>query len=678
MAQTTVSSSGLIPPLFQRVYLNDTLRRDLIVTNVSRSIGIGGSNCSVWVSQKDWDDNKNRFLGSKIVVYSTLSTSGNGNYCYNSNLQDVDFGKPLFRGYITNATGNLSVSENRIQLQAKSMIQLCDKVFLGSCSPENGFLYLYPKEALRDGVLTDTNWDVSQIIRDWFSSSLRTWRYGGGNIPNTWRSEIKLGSLNSLNQSAKKVPIGNLEFNRLNVSDAISQILDIVGNIKLVERFETNATYFDFMDIKSNRNIRKNIIVAEAGECVAGSNYNVLSITDDSNIEEVVNRIVGYGDYRKFIVTASTNHVTAPLEKIWNTSLEDDVLADPDITKRGTRDGQNSELEGWNEEYENVFKVYRLPAPLRKFVIESGLEIDNIEIQVFKLPRIMSPGYGYGYGYNDEGYSYGYNDNCGESPYYDYFVSIGSDPDVWESEIAPQPTIVEGSEINLTSDGNYTFKLKEPALNLCSTSINYDLFGFPTPVFTWTEAEIYITLTYRKDPIYYDTGRIGEVDYYSLQDGVYDQIQNDSFRYIQITNIDYPILDDDGNSHIFDDVWIYKSSDEGSLPKGYYHVTSKNIVIDDSQNLNKFTKLALDERNDIRKNYNIVIPKFTKGYSLGDTVIILNQKDYNYGNHLIQSINYDITSNHKTTISTDNQSPLIWQNLGTSSFDTGSDIFGAN
>lgn len=602
MASFRISSSLEVARLRQRVWLDGKLRGDVYCTSVSFGHGTEGSSAALEIPSMDWDGGKKKLRGKRVRVAVAYAGSW---------LQTV------FVGYLWTTNG--AISANIVSVTAKSYIGLSDKVYVGQGDDANDMVVSYPALALHRGVLKQTGWNVTTVLKDIFSNSTVTWRGGGGKLPSGWRNRLKLGSVGVLGSTYNEVPLGDMVFRQTTLRDALDQLIGLVGTVTFRERFEGNDAYLDFFELGDPGAPVRNVRVARRGESAAGS--NVLDIDHEESADDVTTRIIALGDRRRFTVSVTTDHATAPLEPDWDPLLEAEVLANPEATKRGNESGDPDDetRQEFTEELARVFRRYKLPDCLRRLIIDKDLAVEledgaKLSIQVWKWPVVLE-----------------YN----------------AGTDAWESTPAVAPVLLEGTQFDLD---NGFITLKAPGLNLVSSA---EVAG--DTIDTYQQAVVGITLTAAASRLVYDTGvRKNGMSFDGIDnDGLLDVVVNESFGYKQLTNIGHPFVDGDGASHVFGEAWLYVAGTGWAL----YDV--QTVTQDDTEIQSKFAEASLREKNTVRQSYNVTTPFWTSGYRLGDRIRVIGQDDAEFGKHQIMSLSYNLGNDHSTVLSTDTNSPMV-------------------
>lgn len=518
-------------------------------------------------------------------------------------------GQPCFLGLLTARTGAVSGSDNVVSFRAVSYVGLMDTVYLGQSRVSEEIEFRYPRYAIRNGTMQATGWNIKTIIRDIFSSSEITWRGGGANIPSGWRDKVKLGTMTVLDRNYNQFPIQDTTFRLTTLTAALEQLTGMIGTLSFRERFEAQQVYLDFFEIGDDNAPARNVIIARPNEKIHEVGANVLTMTREDSIDSVRSRVVGCGDKRRYIFSVTSNHATAPLRKGWSPAGEAAVLANPSRVKKYI----NTLSESDGIQYENVFRRFLLPDFLRgnvRVVQEKnaifGSDGCEAPIQVWKIPRDLVAG--------EEG---------------DYTSTLGTVPE-----------ILEGAKLDIKTG---VITLSEPAINEVSTVVTEGA----DIITTYEPATIGVTLTVAAARLVADSGIDGPE---GVADGMVQQIYQDSFIAKQFNG--------ELDGHTFSSCWYF---DPILGPQNVIGVTS---IANDTTSLRLYTALAQREMNRTRAAYNIGLPFFTEGFRVGDRINVIGEDGYDYGTHQVKKVGFDLTSDHQTSLSTDNEVPLIYQDLG--------------
>lgn len=585
MGTFVVASTKEVFRIRTRVLVNGSVRSDVFCPTVTLGMGTAGSTASLQLPALYWDGGKDWLRGAKIEVRAG----------YGSSLWTV------FAGYVTRSTGRMG---DMVTCEAVSLLGMADTVYLGQ-SLGDDMVAEYPAKALLDGIARDTGWTIKTILRDIFGNRPKDWRGGGGSLPSQWRARLELGSLAVLSSSWNSFPIGDQVFRQATLRDGLDQLLGIVGTVSMRETFfEGGSTRLEFFELADSSAPVRQVRVVRRGQGIAGT--NVLSITHDESAEDVRTRMIGLGAPRKWCISVTTDHPTAPLEKDWNEALEAAVLADPESAQQA-----DDERASASDAKARVGRNYVLPEVLKRLVIakDTGLELSDgskvgVHVWKFGRTRTWNPG-----------------------------------TETWTSTLDEAPKLVQGVDLDLE---NWRLRLRKPAINFVSGSVD----GGANVIDVYEIATIGITLSVEGPRLKHDTGVRGNRMGFDGIDGagLAEVICNESFAYIAAGA-------DDIDGHSFD-AWVWTGS-------AWTFYLGENPIQDDSEPLRRFTELALREKRDVRTAYQVDTPWWTNGYRIGERVEIVGQDDFVYGTHQIQSVTYDLTHDHGTSFSTDSAVPMV-------------------
>lgn len=588
MGSFRVTNSVEIARLGVQVWLDGVWRPDVFATERVASAGTQGTRVSLVMPSVDWDGGKYWLRGKSVSVWAG----------YGGALA------PIFHGWITRVTGR--GDGRQIEMEAMSHLWWAGGALVGDGMDAPDYLAEYRERELRDGVMTATGWTVKDILRDLFQGpGEKTWRGGGGRIASGWRSVLELGSLSVLGRAWNEFPVGDVVFQDQTLRGALDELLALVGTVSLREEFtsggRTRLVAFELADSSAPV---QTVRVARPGESVAGT--NVLSVSHEESAEDVATRIVGRGARKRHVVSITTGHATAPLEKGWDEALEAAVLVNPEGTLRGQEaDGDDTRAE-FSEEKARVFRRYLLPEAVRRWIVEKDLGVEDasgrmIGVQVWKIPRVAT--------------------------------FTGS---AWTSTLGTEPKLLEGVELDLE---NWAFTLRRPAINFVGGTID----GSQNVVDTYEAAEVGITLCLAKDRLTHDTGGGGgTLDLDGVRsDGIARVVTNESFGYVAITD------------ETWEEAWLWTEAG------GWTQYTAAEVLQDDEAELREFTEAALRESGDVEATYQVTVPWWTSGYRIGQRVRIVGQDDFVWGTHQVMSVTDVLTHDHTTTFSTSSSVPAI-------------------
>jgi hypothetical protein len=678
------SSTINIQPLRQLVTLENRQRSDILCENVSCGVGTAGSTATFVVPNLDWDSPKKVFIGKFITVEVKYRN-------------DITY-RRLFNGYVTSIEG--SSGDRHIRLIASSYIAISDKVYLGSENKdyEAGF----PSEYFFNGTFFKTEWNIPKILINIFSESAVDWRhgiYGNANLPSAWRQRLLLGNMAALNDYYNKVEIGEIIWRRQTLRGALDELLGLIGTVTFKERHDGNRTFLDFGEIGDYRKPRKNLFVAKCNESIEGK--NIASITNVLETEELITSLSVQGENRKILITIDEN--SGALIPLWNREDENKVY---DAIRRtqgnqylGLVNEDIVEFEGYTEEEQlaiykqafekiidesNVFKKYKINPDFFSFNINEDNILDyEINGEVVRLPIqgfidvryplfigeniMMTDPNDPGPNISDDkkrdalllsGYFEEVPLNTGEEvgafvplppdrlkiPSWD---TVRNDPTLWTKidwsksallfwgkDVVGQYKLIE-VEIDME---NLIVTFAEPALLFRSMVMDKD--GAATIAYDRANAHLSICLDGPRIKHLAENKNDTPIDGIDIYQEV---IENNSFRYIQFTNNEFPI---NGKTYPF----IYYVNNIG-----WRKVEEKQIIRDDREQLKYFSEQALKEKIRPSISYEIEVPFFTDSYNLLDLIDIKGDDGYYNDTHTILDVTYNLTNDHSVSISTSNQ-----------------------
>jgi hypothetical protein len=595
MGSFSFANSMVLPGIRQKLLLNGQRRVDMACTMVSFGHGTQGSVAQIEAPARRWDQGGSVFLGGFVQVFVRL---------------DGGRETQVFAGHIIRPMGEQS--DNSMGFEARSLMAMGENVYIGqNWGAEQDFQVDYPREVFYQGAFRETGWSVRSILRDIWSGNRRTWKGGGGSLPTAWRNRLALGSLEVLQSAYNDVTLGDIVFRQTTLTSALEELLGLVGTVSFRERFVGDTAYLDFFELADPRAPVREVRVARELESISAG-ANVLTISHEESLEDVKTRLIGLGARRQFVVSATTYHPTAPLEKVWDSELEAAVLANPQEAKKSEQQGQ----EG-SEEQAQVFRRYRLPECLRRLLLEreNAIELNDgtrLAIQVWKWPVAL----------------------------------VYTTEDGWTSTPGEAPTLLEGTQFDLA---NGLFTLRAPAINLVGSELGAD----NVPVDDYEEAHVGVTLTVGGGRIAHDTG---VVENGATLDGVgavglVEIIENESFGFRKIGAA--ALEDLAGDPHEFLDTWVYIEGEGWTL----YEVAE--VLQDDERAFRDFVDMALREKNTPRSAYQVTTPFWTPAYRLGDAIRVTGQRDFRASTHQVLSLSYNLSNDHSTTFGTDSQVPMV-------------------
>lgn len=594
-----------VPEFVQRVTINGAWRPDVFCTAVNLSGGTGGSTAQFVAPGTVWDSGKAGLRGAAVEVAVGYYQAG----------------ATIFCGIVTGAAGG-NGGDNQISFDASSLLALSDCVYLG--------------QELDGGscVVDYTGRTCTSILRDIFNRTL----------PSQWRSKLDLGLID---EAANEAPVGDIVFRQATLRAALDQVLGLVGTLSVRESFRAGGkAVLEVFKLADESAPVRRCVVARPDAAIAGT--NILTVEHNEALDDVRTRLIGMGDFRKYVLSVTTAHPTHPLQKLWQERLEPCVLAAPD----GEADGSGVQPHFYDGQ-QFVFRRYGLPECLREYHFDSDNAIETTDgsvdadgVPVTKRLAIQVWKYGRTLVQNADG--------------------------TWTSTANDTPELIDGADLHL--DQGF-FLLKKPAVNLSASTVGSAAVVTsdpsepideedpdpppdpPDPVVeskfriidTYVEAVVGITLTVVGDRLQHDTEADADFAVEGIEtDGLTEIVVNDSFKFAQVTNDNEPIggVEFDCAYYLEGDGWVLATE------------APATALADDTENLRTFTEAALAEKNKVRATYTITTPYATNEFKVGDRVEIVGQSDFEYGTHQILSVAHTLGHDHSTTISTDNAVPM--------------------
>jgi hypothetical protein len=573
----------IVPKLTVKTYVDGEL--DLDLSPLSIQIQSMGSSCSFDLVPQKWNQTSD-YLG-KFVRVDAKYHGGTT--------------KTLFCGYIYKESRNASTQD--VTLEAKSLLALGDDFYIGAGAIiYHGLEVKYPKAAFFNGQLMSTLWTTRQIIKDWFSASIPTWRYGAGSLPANVRALLKLGNTSILDSIYSQIKLDDITFKQQTLNEGLDTLLSIINNVSIRERFEGNITYLDFYELGSPEGEVKRIPFNNDPN--NDTKETLFSFSEDVDVDEAKDRLIVIGDRRKFIVTF-------PLIPDWDTEdmfLLADVLSNPSgEIKEGELSFDQSREQYWMRR-NKVLRSYKIPSSLLKMVIDENLPI--LDANGTQIPtRVFSN---------------------------KYIPTFNETTQEWVSTINGYEVLAANIDLR-----NGKVILNNPAVYMQRAYVN----NTNKPVEEYQPKDVYITLCYNEGRLYYDTGKISSknVNFAGGLDRT-KVIEASGFQYIQYGNQGFPLPDLDVSQAI-----IY---DEAS---NQWNVLLDSTYADDEADLALYSTIALTELNRSKRGWSIEFPRLTWAFKIGDRVSVEGQR----GVQQICQIIYNLTDDHSTQITTDNSLPLI-------------------
>jgi hypothetical protein len=586
MSTIYISQSLISPDLISNVYLDNTLRSDIYCTSYSETIGTSGSSASFDLAESLWDETK-RLLGLQIRVDVFYRGSN---------------AKTVFSGFIDAIDRDAEAQQ--ITASAKSVLGFADDIYLIKDNNETRFEIKYTKIAPRDNEIKLTNWDIKQILRDIFSSSLSTWRGGGANIPSNYRSILKLGNMSVFNSVYNKIKLDDIEFKQQTLKEVLDYLLDLLQTVSIRERFEGNICYLDFFELGNMQGSKDMRIAANANASAKGT--NILNISKSETIDATKDRVKVVGDQIKHIISIE-------MIKDWDESLEADVLKNPEGNLSEGEISYSALQSRYWQRREKVFRNYKLPLIFKNYQIDDNLPITKIngeQLPIFIFKKAYKP----------------------------KFNTLTSE---FEAEDLETFELVANGQFDPI---NLSVILDKPNVYLSRGWVDDQ----NKPREEYTANKLYITFCYNDGRLAYDSGTKSN-NIKTPFDRV-QLIEASSFKYIQYGNAGNPAGDIEiPFCYLFDEV-------------NGWQLIEDSVYIDDIGDLELYADIALSELNRKKEAYNISTPFYTNAYRAGDNIII-NGEQSGGKIHQIISINHNLGADHGSQIITDNSVPNIASNV---------------
>lgn len=671
--------SMIVTRLIHRVAVNGATRSDVECESITLSAGTMGSQASLRVLGDEWDTAKESWDGKFVQVWARYEGG-----------DEVQ----LFNGWVASVGGD--ARRRYPTMIARSALGWADRVYLGQdWAAETNLVVRYPADYWDGAAWVAAGWTPKEILKDWFSGNEATAKGGGGSLPNGWRTRLKLGSLAVLGRAFNEIDLGGLEFQQATLRDALDQMLERIGTVGIRERFDSNDCILDFFELADAGAPAQQVVVARRGESILGS--NVLDIVHERGEVDVRTRLMVMGDRRRYTVSVSTEHPTAPLERAWDPVHEQQVLDYPD----GEVDGALA-IASWSGNGTHVTVVttgeHGVTLPMRVSISGAG-DING----TYALTSAGGTSLTFASTVTGSGASGGVVVPEDRGIVVEYqppkaFVfrrfrlpeclrrlrveqdipldlSDGTRPRmqvwkfprtyVWDEEAgeytsaaSTTPELITGWEYD-PATGYIT--LGKPATNLVGTVVaeEPDETGTLQAVShdTFEGAVVGVTLTVAAERLMHDTGvRANSMDMDGIGDqGLVEAIVNEQFGFHQITNVGAAFADGAGGEHTFPTCFVLLG-EEGGV---WSYWPAAEVTRDDEENLIAVAEAALREKNPVRENYTVTIPWATWAHRIGDRIEIVGQDDFSFGTHQVMTISHSLGRNHQSSISTDTAVPTV-------------------
>lgn len=535
--------------------------------------------------------------------------------------------EPLFRGYLSARTAEESPRVNRVVIQAVSITGYIDRLPIGWGVRRGESLYTKLDRVTDE----DSGYTMADLMAGLEAITLDS----------NWAEAIRLGDVNVLKLTGSDLKPTTLRFTGDNYASGLRRILSYAPDVGTVERHTTEKTFLDFFKwgsfpggVHTFRACDDDHEGPEDGAVITRVKWT----SDDGGI---YNRAIGYGAPYAFMVTFSTNHLTAPIVPAWSnasywwspelvtpavdwdlTTAELGVLTNP----RRADPASPYYVAG----YDKIFKRYQLPPNIwrlyqkhRQNVLKVGTNASNqkhLDIQVFRRRW-----------------------NLVENEDLDLVGQLLN----WDLD-NPDFEMVDG--VVITEDGFLEFR--EPVVQ--DYIIQHDgtkLLKDRRPV------DIFVTITIsRADGIrpYYDTGVRMPIPLQNVGESglVYTFVNND----VKVELVGAPtgaVVDWLGQSHAFGCIYY----NETALQWQGVLAENAQIIRNDALWLGNIGERTLAERSKRRLNAEVEIPYLATAVDIGEGVQVLGRSiDSNVLTAV--SIRYDMV-NQRTMIQATDQVPRV-------------------
>src|SRR5690606_20465291 len=216
--------------------------------------------------------------------------------------------------------GNLSPADDGVILRAYSITRWLSRYHVGHASQRWEVTY----HVTNPTTGAPTGWTPALILMHLWSQ-----------LPEDVRQRLQLGEISVLHDlSSLSTP--DITFRLAEYASAINQLTSYVGDVGFRERFQGNITYLDFYRVNAPSREKTNVRHASWTDT---SRANVQSSHSTSDSTNVVDRVVGHGAYRQFMITSRSFLATRPelseinpavqLQPRWDSALEPIILKAP-------------------------------------------------------------------------------------------------------------------------------------------------------------------------------------------------------------------------------------------------------------------------------------------------------------------------------------------------------------
>lgn len=367
MATVTTTSSRVISQPRQQVYINGTLRPDILAAAVTSGYGVTPTYCTLRLPFLQAGANLSWLRNARVQVYIDGASS------------------PIFNGWVVPEEQRDEPGQSTVHVTAASVLWALENVYIGQRTIQS--TVSYPKRNPLTGNLT--GWRISSILQSLFSSTA---------LDANWQSTVGLGSLRAIQRAQVDADLPDLIFYTGTYREALRYLLSIVPDVGISEQFlSSGRTLLHFYQFGDPFSGYRAIRVPTATQGPEQGAY-VTAMIARTDTEMAKTRVIGYGRPVERMITVGTDHATAPLEPAWAnatvplgsgpvTAAEARVLANP---ARATEGHPLSQFQ-----YSKIFREFELPPVLWKHFIKQNniyetFDGEQLRIQLFK-PKFGAP-----------------------------------------------------------------------------------------------------------------------------------------------------------------------------------------------------------------------------------------------------------------------------------------------
>lgn len=595
------------------VRIGGDLRGDVACKKVVESFGITPTRADFEIARATFESDYSRFLEGEVVVYARQEGRFGGGS-----------GLPVFRGFLDMQDATLSEDQSSISLSGYSILSKLSKVTVGLLNSQG--TVTFPK-FVPGTIDTPTGWNVWRILQYLFDQD---------NLADEWRALVGLGNTSVLRKRGTDYPAHGVTFTGQTYLEALRYLAEIAGNIMFRERFTNAKTLLDVVEIGDPYGQARIISIPTSNAGPEQGRVTVRTVERD-DVSGVRNRIVGFGQPVKYMLTASTQN--GGLEPAWTdataysetegfTADETAVFANPDIVNPDKKE------EGtFDPERADIFRKFRLSQVIRQHTaLESNIwrnaQGQRIQIQVFIQKPIFT--------------------RIHETP------AVG---EVLDESVAATDewTLVRGAKI---LDDGYVL-LPEAALVLYRTVLREgDTGRYYESVFA--RSHVFVTITVQRPEtqrMFFDTGISGRIGYGGLSNYGFAEVfvnENLALEKVGVTTDD-GFLDADGNAYEYGAIWYDELSDEWTV----MDAGEQGIVTNDSAFLIQLCQALKRERDGRVTEGEVVFPYHNGSMSIGDSIILNSGRGRNRRlqiNTIVRNL-YDENTGASTAIVATNRVP---------------------